>query len=36
MVKKAEELSKKHGWFLPRQFENEANPYENHNVFFNF
>ena len=26
MVKKAEELSKKHGWFLPRQFENEANP----------
>jgi len=26
MVKKAEELSKKHGWFLARQFENEANP----------
>ncbi|HLU62834.1 MAG TPA: cysteine synthase A [Gammaproteobacteria bacterium] len=25
MVKKAEELAKKHGWFLPRQFENEAN-----------
>ncbi|HEX4389799.1 MAG TPA: cysteine synthase A [Steroidobacteraceae bacterium] len=26
MVKKAEELSRKHGWFLARQFENEANP----------
>src|SRR6201996_3845835 len=26
MVKKAEELSLKHGWFLARQFENEANP----------
>jgi cysteine synthase A len=26
MVKKAEELSKKHGWFLARQFENPANP----------
>ena len=26
MVKKAEELSKKHGWFLARQFENLANP----------
>ena len=26
MVKKAEELAKKHGWFLTRQFENEANP----------
>ena len=26
MVKKAEELAKKHGWFLPRQFENPANP----------
>jgi cysteine synthase len=26
MVRKAEELSKKHGWFLARQFENEANP----------
>jgi cysteine synthase A len=26
MVKKAEELAKKHGWFLARQFENEANP----------
>jgi cysteine synthase A len=25
MVAKAEELAKKHGWFLPRQFENEAN-----------
>lgn len=25
MVRRAEELSKKHGWFLPRQFENEAN-----------
>ena len=23
---KAEELCKKHGWFLCRQFENEANP----------
>jgi len=26
MVKKAEELAKKHGWFLARQFENQANP----------
>ncbi|MGH8136587.1 MAG: cysteine synthase A [Steroidobacteraceae bacterium] len=26
MVKKAAELAKKHGWFLARQFENEANP----------
>jgi len=26
MVKKAEELAEKHGWFLARQFENEANP----------
>ncbi len=26
MVKKADELAKKHGWFLARQFENEANP----------
>jgi cysteine synthase A len=26
MVKKAEELAKKHDWFLARQFENEANP----------
>src|SRR3569833_2803005 len=26
MVKKAEELAMKHGWFLARQFENEANP----------
>ncbi|MGH8212908.1 MAG: pyridoxal-phosphate dependent enzyme, partial [Rhodanobacteraceae bacterium] len=26
MVRKAEELAKKHGWFLTRQFENEANP----------
>jgi cysteine synthase A len=26
MVKKAEELARKHGWFLARQFENEANP----------
>src|ERR1700761_3935687 len=26
MVKKAAELSEKHGWFLARQFENEANP----------
>src|SRR5471032_3197892 len=26
MVKKAEELSQKHGWFLARQFENPANP----------
>jgi cysteine synthase A len=25
-VKKAAELAKKHGWFLARQFENEANP----------
>jgi cysteine synthase A len=26
MVRKAEELSRKHGWFLARQFENPANP----------
>lgn len=26
MVKKAQELAKEHGWFLARQFENEANP----------
>ena len=26
MVKKAEEIAKKNGWFLARQFENEANP----------
>ena len=26
MVRKAEELAQKHGWFLARQFENEANP----------
>ena len=26
MVRKAEELANKHGWFLARQFENEANP----------
>ena len=26
MVKRAEELAEKHGWFLTRQFENEANP----------
>ena len=26
MVRKAEELAKRHGWFLTRQFENPANP----------
>src|SRR6201987_5468299 len=26
MVRKAEELARKHGWFLARQFDNEANP----------
>ncbi|MCQ4167411.1 cysteine synthase A [Tahibacter harae] len=26
MVKKAKELAEQHGWFLARQFENEANP----------
>jgi cysteine synthase A len=26
MVKRAEQLAKKHGWFLARQFENPANP----------
>jgi len=26
MVRKAEELAKKHGWYLARQFENPANP----------
>jgi cysteine synthase A len=26
MVRRAKELAEKHGWFLARQFENEANP----------
>merc|ERR1712232_769835 len=26
MVQKAEELAEQHGWYLARQFENEANP----------
>jgi cysteine synthase len=26
MIKKMEELAAAHGWFMPRQFENEANP----------
>src|SRR5689334_14973291 len=26
MVEKAQELAAKHGWFMTRQFENEANP----------
>ncbi len=26
MIRKMEELAAKHGWFMPRQFENEANP----------
>lgn len=26
MVRKAQELAEKHGWFLARQFENQANP----------
>ena len=26
MVRRAEELAQRHGWFLPRQFENPANP----------
>jgi cysteine synthase len=26
MVRRAEELAQRHGWFLARQFENEANP----------
>jgi cysteine synthase A len=26
MVRKADELARKHGWFLARQFENQANP----------
>jgi len=26
MVKRAEELAKKHGWFFPQQFENPSNP----------
>ena len=26
MINKTIELAKKHGWFMPRQFENEANP----------
>jgi cysteine synthase len=32
MVRKAEELSKKHGWFLARQFENQANPVYHRNT----
>src|SRR3981189_806539 len=32
MVRKAEELAKKHGWFLARQFENEANPASHRNT----
>src|SRR5262249_37907404 len=32
MVRKAEELAKKHGWFLARQFENEANPADHRNT----
>eukprot|EP01050_Picozoa_sp_SAG11_P019136 SAG11_NODE_3004_length_2774_cov_1.712897_4_plen_44_part_00 len=30
MVKKAQELAAEHGWFLARQFENEANPAVRH------
>jgi cysteine synthase A len=26
MVRKSEELAKKHGWFMPQQFENPSNP----------
>jgi cysteine synthase len=26
MVRRAEELAQRHGWFLARQFENPANP----------
>jgi cysteine synthase A len=26
MVKKAKELAEKHGWYMPQQFENQANP----------
>src|SRR6202030_1041443 len=26
MIRKTEELAEKHGWFMTRQFENEANP----------
>src|SRR4030095_53613 len=32
MVKKAEELAKKHGWFMPQQFENPANPEDHRNT----
>jgi cysteine synthase A len=32
MVKKAEELAAKHGWFLTRQFENPANPAAHRNT----
>jgi cysteine synthase A len=32
MVRKTEELAKKHGWFMARQFENEANPYYHRNT----
>jgi cysteine synthase A len=32
MVRKAEELAKKHGWFLARQFENQANPIYHRNT----
>jgi cysteine synthase A len=32
MVRKAEDLAKKHGWFLARQFENQANPIYHRNT----
>src|SRR5204863_3769241 len=32
MVRRAEELAKKHGWFLARQFENQANPVYHRNT----
>jgi cysteine synthase A len=32
MVKRAEELAAKHGWFLASQFENPANPYFHRNT----
>lgn len=32
MVQRAEELAKKHGWFLTRQFDNEAGPFIHRNT----
>lgn len=33
MVRKAKELADKHGWYLTRQFDNEANPAYHRNTY---